>query len=199
MRRRALGDRRAVSVSQTNMGMLATVRGDLQQALERFVEAHALADEVGDRWLSAVGRHNLGNVTRDLGQLDEAAGHFLPALDAYAENDDRWSLAHVFEDVAVWLLARGAAGDAEAVSLLAAAERLREEIGAPRFPPTEAALAEALAPARGAHPGRRARPRRGLGTVRRPRPDDPTGQPAAERVVVRGLASWRVNHENAAI
>ena len=98
------------------------------------------------------GRHNLGNVTRDLGQLEEAAGHFLPALDAYAENDDRWSLAHVFEDVAVWLLARGAAGDAEAVSLLAAAERLREEIGAPRFPPTEAALAEALAPAQARTP-----------------------------------------------
>ena len=70
-------------------------------------------------------------------------------------NDDRWSLAHLFEDVAVWLLARGPAGDAEAVSLLAAAERLREEIGAPRFPPTEAALDEALAPARDAHPGRR--------------------------------------------
>ena len=45
------------------------------------------------------------------------------------------------------MLARGPAGDAEAVSLLAAAESLREEIGAPRFPPTEAALAEALAPA----------------------------------------------------
>ena len=43
-------------------------------------------------------------------------------------------------------------GDAEAVSLLAAAERLREEIGAPRFPPTEAALDEALAPAASATP-----------------------------------------------
>ena len=112
-----------MSVSLTNMGMLATARGDLQQALERFVEAHALAEEVGDPWVVAVGRHNLGNVTRDLGDLDEAAGHFVPALDAYAEHDDRWSLAHVFEDVAVWLLARGPAGDAEAVSLLAAAER----------------------------------------------------------------------------
>ncbi len=151
-RRRALGDRRAVSVSQTNMGMLATVRGDLPQAFDRFVEAHALADEVGDRWLTAVGLHNLGNVTRDLGRLDEAAAHFRPALDAYAENDDRWSLAHVFEDVAVWLLARGPEGDADAVSLLAAAERLRDEIGAPRFPPTEAALEEALQPARARTP-----------------------------------------------
>ena len=114
-RRRALGDLRAVSVSQTNMGMLATVRGDLEQAQDRFVEAHALADEVGDRWLTAVGLHNLGNVTRDLGDLDAAAAHFLPVLDAYAEHDDRWSLAHLFEDVALWLLARGAAGDAEAV------------------------------------------------------------------------------------
>jgi tetratricopeptide (TPR) repeat protein len=147
-RRRALGDLRAVSVSQTNMGMLATTRGELAQAKGRFVEAHALADEVGDRWLTAVGLHNLGNVTRDLGDLDAAAAYFLPVLDAYADNDDRWSLAHLFEDVAVWLLARGPAGDAEAVSLLAAAESLREEIGAPRFPPTQVALDEALAPAR---------------------------------------------------
>ena len=35
---------------------------------------------------------------------------------------------------------------------MAAAERLREEIGAPRFPPTETALAEALAPARARTP-----------------------------------------------
>ena len=76
-----------------------------------------------------------------------AAGHFAPALETYVERDDRWSLAHLFEDIALWLLARGPAGDAEAVSLLAAAESLRVEIGAPRFPPTEAAIAEALAPA----------------------------------------------------
>jgi hypothetical protein len=69
-------------------------------------------------------------------------------MGAYVERDDLWSLAHLFEDVALWILASGPAGDAEAVSLLAASERLREEIGAPRFPPTEAALAEALAPAR---------------------------------------------------
>ena len=130
------------------MGMLAQLRGDLVDSRDRFVEAHALADEVGDRWLVAVGLHNLGNVTRDLGDLDAAAAHFLPVLDAYADHDDLWSLAHLFEDVAVWLLARGATGDAEAVSLLAAAEGLREEIGAPRFPPTEVALDAALAPAR---------------------------------------------------
>ena len=41
------------------------------------------------------------------------------------------------------------------MSLIAAAERLRAEIGAPRFPPTEAALDEALAPARDRDLGRR--------------------------------------------
>ena len=170
-----------------------------EQALERFVEAHALADEVGDRWLTAVGLHNLGNVTRDLGQLDEAAGHFLPVLDAYAENDDRWSLAHVFEDVAVWLLARGPAGDAEAVSLLAAAERLREEIGAPRFPPTEAALAEALAPAQARTPADVLDRAAASGRVRRPRPDDPTGQPAPERVAVSRARKLACRPREAAI
>ncbi len=151
-RRRALRDMRAVAVSLTNMGMLSTVRGDLRVALDRFLEAQALAEEVGDPWVVAVGRHNLGNVTRDLGDLDAAAGHFAAAMAAYDERDDRWSLAHVFEDVALWLLARGPEGDAEAVSLLAAAGRLREEIGAPRFPPTEAAIEEALTPARARTP-----------------------------------------------
>jgi adenylate cyclase len=46
------------------------------------------------------------------------------------------------------MLIRGPDDDVEATWLLGAAEALRAEIGAPRFPPTEAALAEALAPAR---------------------------------------------------
>ncbi|MEO5852360.1 MAG: AAA family ATPase [Nocardioides sp.] len=151
-RRRALGDRRAVSVSLTNMGMLAIVRDDLDLALARFVEAQSLAEEVGDPWVVAVGRHNLGNVTRDLGDLDAAAGHFAHALGAYVEREDRWSLAHLFEDVAVWLMAGGRGGDEPAATLLGAAEAVRAAIGAPRFPPTEAALAAALAPARARTP-----------------------------------------------
>jgi hypothetical protein len=130
------------------MGMLATVRGDLRLAHDRFLEAQSLAEEVGDPWVVAVGRHNLANVSRDLGDLGPAAADFRVALNGYVERDDRWSLAHVFEDIAVWALARGAADDADAVFLLAAAERLRVEIGAPRFPPTEAALSDSLAPAR---------------------------------------------------
>ncbi len=174
-RRRALDDRRAVSVSLTNMGMLATVRDDLPLALERFVEAEALAEEVGDPWVVAVGRHNLGNVTRDLGDLDASAVHFGKALSAYAERDDRWSLAHVFEDIALWSLARDAGGDGPAVALIAAAERLRTEIGAPRFPPTEAALTTALEAARSrttsaAEVGRRHGGGRPAGTGRGGRP-----------------------------
>ena len=147
-RRRALGDRRAVSVSLTNMGMLATVRGDLPLARERFEEAQTLAEEVGDPWVVAVGRHNLANVSRDLGDLASAAADFRVALDAYVERDDLWSVAHVLEDVAVWALARGVSYDEPAAYLLGAAAHVRQQIGAPRFAPTEAALSEALAPAR---------------------------------------------------
>ena len=137
-----------MSVSLTNMGMLATVRGDLPLALERFVEAQALAEEVGDPWVVAVGHHNLGNLTRDLGDLDASAEHLGKVLGAYAERDDRWSMAHLLEDIALWVLAGGTADDAEAVALIAAAEQLRAEIGAPRFPATDIILAEALEPAR---------------------------------------------------
>jgi hypothetical protein len=124
------------------------VRGDLPLARERFVEAQLLAEEVGDPWVVAVGRHNLANVSRDLGDLGPAASDFRVALAAYVERDDRWSVAHVLEDVAVWRLLGDQRCDADAAYLLGAAERLREEIGAPRFPPTEAAIDEALQPAR---------------------------------------------------
>ena len=144
-RRRALDDHRAVSVSLTNMGMLATTRGDLPLALERFTEAQALAEEVGDPWMVAVGHHNLGNLTRDLGDRDASAAHLRGALGAYAERDDRWSIAHLLEDVALWVLAGSSTDDLAAVTLIAAALRVREEIGAPRFPPTEAALERATA------------------------------------------------------
>ncbi|MGB0099849.1 MAG: tetratricopeptide repeat protein [Nocardioides sp.] len=145
-RRRVLDDQRAVAVSLTNMGMLATARDRLPAARERFIEAQTLAERVGDPWLVAVNRHNLGNVDRDLGDLDSAGGHFKQALGAYAERDDRWSLAHLFEDIALWLLCRDA--DVDAVWLVAAAGRVRDEIGAPRFSPTETALRRALLPSR---------------------------------------------------
>jgi hypothetical protein len=131
-----------------NMGMLASGRGDLAAAYERFAEAEQLAGDVGDPWLESVGRHNLGNVARDLGDLEASARHLGHALTAYVEHDDRWSVAHVLEDVALWLVASGPEGDADALRLIGAAERLREEINAPRFPPTEAQLGEAVALAR---------------------------------------------------
>jgi class 3 adenylate cyclase/tetratricopeptide (TPR) repeat protein len=147
-RRRDLGDQRAVSVSLTNMGMLATTRGDLPLARGRFLEAQELAEAVGDPWVVAVGRHNSANVSRDLGDLASAASDFRLALDGYVERDDLWSVAHLFEDAALLAIARGEEDGATALFLVAAAERLREEIGAPRFAPTQAALDAALAPAR---------------------------------------------------
>ena len=149
------GDLRAVSVSLTNMGMLATVRGELALARDRFVEAQALADEVGDPWLVAVGRHNLGNVTRDLGDLDAAAASLRARRSTRTPSTTtagRWPTS-----------SRTSRSGCSPAGRPATPRRsrcwprpsgLREEIGAPRFPPTQAALDEALAPARGAHPGR---------------------------------------------
>ncbi len=169
-RRRALDDRRAVSVSLTNMGMLATVRGDLRLARERFVEAQSLAEEVGDPWVVAVGRHNLANVSRDLGDLGSAAADFGSRWTATssATTAGRWPTCS--RTSPCWALARGADDDADAVFLLAAAERLRGEIGAPRFPPTEAALAESLAPARDRTPPDLLDAGPGRGSRGRPRP-----------------------------
>ena len=117
-----------MSVSLTNMGMLATVRGDLSLAVERFVEAQALAEEVGDPgwWPSAATTSATPAVTWATWTLPRAISR--RPSGAYDDRDDRWSVAHLLEDIALWLLARGPEGDAEAVSLLATAEQLREEI-----------------------------------------------------------------------
>ena len=152
-RRRRLADRRAVSVSLTNMGMLATARGDLRAGPRRASprpRSWQRRSATPGWWASAT--TTSATPTRDLGDLEAARGHFGPALATYVEHDDLWSLAHLFEDVAVWLLARGR-GRRRRRGLVArgggvAAGGDRRAAGSPR--PQEA-LDEALRPALRAH------------------------------------------------
>jgi tetratricopeptide (TPR) repeat protein len=141
--RTALGDRRAIGVSQTNLGMIASLQGLYGEARERFDEAIRLNREVGDTWMVAICHNNLGNALRGLGDHTGARQHYAESVRAYRDYDDRWALAFLVEDVAV--LATVLGEHERAISLIGAADGLRDEIGAPRPPALEEELAEALA------------------------------------------------------
>ena len=145
--RRELGDRWAIANSMTNLGMIALLEGQCGEARARFEEAMSLYREVGRlAGVVALSDNNLGNATRDLGDLATAAEHYRASLRApTAITDDKWALAFLLEDVGRF----GALiGEAEsALELLGAADRLREEIGAPRAESLEAEIAKAIGPA----------------------------------------------------
>ncbi|RKS68005.1 adenylate/guanylate cyclase family protein [Motilibacter peucedani] len=141
--REEVGDPWAVCVSRNNLGMVALLRHDYEQATEHVEESMRLAAQVGDLWVVAVGEHNLGNALLGLDEPGEAAWHYRAALQAYLDHDDSWSLALLVEDVVALAAREGAAEDA--LTLLGAADALRDELGAERPPATERLLADAMA------------------------------------------------------
>ncbi len=143
-----IGNRWAIGVSQNNLGMIALLQGDYAAAVDRFTEAMRLNREVGDLWMVAIAHNNLGNATRELDDLSAAAQHLAEALAGYRRFEDRWALAIVYEDIAA-LAARRGRGD-QALMLVGAADTLRAEIGSPRSPAQDEALAITLTPARAA-------------------------------------------------
>ncbi len=140
-----VGDRWAISVSETNLGMIALLERRHDQARRHFEEAMRLSREVGDSWMVAVTDNNLGNANRDLGDQASAAAHFQASLEAYRDYADKWAMAFLLEDVGRF----GAlVGEPEtALTLIGAADSLREEIGAPRATSLEVEIAQAISPA----------------------------------------------------
>ena len=99
--RRELGDRWAIAVSPTNLGMIAVLQERYDEAREQFEEAMRLNREVGDAWMVAISHNNLGNANRGLGDLDAARRHYAESLRAYRAYDDKWATAFLLEDVAL--------------------------------------------------------------------------------------------------
>ena len=141
--RTELGDRRAIAVSLTNLGMIAVHRHDYAEAHARFDDAMRLNQEVGDAWMVAISHNNLGNAARGLGDHDAARVHYAESLRAYRDYDDKWALAFLLEDIGQLAVLLGE--PRQALELVGAADRLRDEIGAPRSPGLEEQLETQLA------------------------------------------------------
>jgi len=153
--RRAIDDRWAIAVSYTNLGMIAVHEERFDDARELFEDSMRLNAEVGDTWMVAIAHNNLGNANRGLGRYAEALDHYAAALATIRTYRDYWALAFLFEDIALLALGRAAdtgdtaAGAAHEIAvargLIAAADRWRAEIAAPRPVTVERELAARLA------------------------------------------------------
>jgi predicted ATPase/DNA-binding CsgD family transcriptional regulator len=130
------GNLRAIATALINLGACALYRDELPLARERLEQALVRARTLGFQEAIAWAVHELAIVTRrDRRPATEYAPMLREALLVHQQLGDRWRLASVLEEIAGAVLVRH--DPALAVEVLATAEALREELGAP-IPPAEA-------------------------------------------------------------
>jgi predicted ATPase/DNA-binding CsgD family transcriptional regulator len=131
------GNARAIATALINYGACALYRGELALARERLERALADARNVSFQEGIAWALNELAIVTR---RERRPAGEYAPILREslliHQQLGDRWRLASVLEEIAGAVLVRH--DPMVAAELLAAAEAVREQLGAP-VPPVEAA------------------------------------------------------------
>lgn len=127
--KRELGDRWGMANSLSNLGLVAYNQGDYPAARAFFEESLTLRREIGDRGGIAISLNNLGNVALVQNEEDTARAFFRESLTIKHELGDRWGMAFALEGLAAAEAGLGRA--ILAAQLWGAAERLREEIGAP--------------------------------------------------------------------
>ncbi len=130
--RRELGDRRGMASTLGNLAVVAAVQGDYAAARVLQEESLALFRELGDRGGIATALVNLGTVSQEQGDYAGARGRYEESLVLYRELGDRRGIVQTLEDLATLAAAGGLAR--RGARLWGAAERLREEIGAPLSP-----------------------------------------------------------------
>lgn len=144
--RRESGDRLGIAHSLNNLGNVAMDQGYFQEARDRLEEALKLRREMGDRWAIGNTLNNLGNVARSQRDLLTALTLYRESLIINRELGDRWALAYLLEDSGILAVIEGF--PEFAIRLVAAASRLREEIGAPLSPAEKEKLEASLKLAR---------------------------------------------------
>jgi tetratricopeptide (TPR) repeat protein len=132
--RRALGNLAGVSVSLTSLGLIAARQNDLQGAKLLYQESLAIVRELGNKAGVAVCLNNLGEISYRLGEFDSGEAMLWEALHIQHEIGDRLSLAYTLESIAAAAQLQGSSE--AALRFFAAAEALRETLGAP-LPPLE--------------------------------------------------------------
>lgn len=115
-----------------NLGILAFVRHDDEQAIAFANEAIEVANVFADSWGLSIALRTLGDVALRRGAIGDAAGKFIESLDVSRESGSRWGIANslaAFGSLAVAL------GEMEqAITCFASAKTLYDALGI-RVPP----------------------------------------------------------------
>jgi tetratricopeptide (TPR) repeat protein len=143
-------DRRRIAAAQINLSNLASSQGDLAFAEQLLNQSISTLRDLDHPVYIAHALSNLGDVRLKQGDHPGAAVAFLESVALARDTHDRGTLPYSLEGLGDVALAQGALN--RAAVLLGAAERLREEIGAP-LPPIMAVHRSAqVAAARAAAP-----------------------------------------------
>jgi predicted ATPase len=143
---RQLGNQSSAAWSLNHLADIALHQKDFGEAHRLYREAYDLFRSVGDRWGIARSYADLGRLASEQNNQDGARSLFEQALKAFLGLGHSRGLAMVLEG-----LARSAVREGDfdrALTLAAAAEGLRQRVGAPKRTLERAALDDALQPAR---------------------------------------------------
>ena len=137
-----LGDRVGVGWALTALGMVARADGRRDVARSRLEHSLAVWREVGDRQNTANVLGTLAALARDAGEFDHATALLCDGLGILREVGDRRAIAFVLEGFAGLAAAQGHA--IRSIAIVAAAQAIRERIGAPAPPSWRVELDRAL-------------------------------------------------------
>ncbi len=137
-----LGDRNGAAWSLNQQGDVAREQGDVAEAGTVYQRALSAFREAGDGWGCARSLADLGSIACEQGDHSAARARYRESLAIFASLGHKRGIARVLEGLACLALARGDAP--RALSVAAAAARLRTLIGAPLTPADQSKLDQNL-------------------------------------------------------
>jgi predicted ATPase/DNA-binding SARP family transcriptional activator len=132
--KRDLGDLRGVAIALNNLGIVSRDLGDEATAQACHEESLARFRDLGDSWGIALALNNLGRLARGRADYPLARELHLESLSLRRDLGDRLAISYSLDDVGRLALVEG--NHRRAVRLFAAADAVREAIGAP-LPPAD--------------------------------------------------------------
>jgi predicted ATPase len=142
---RGLGDGNGVGWSLNHLGDLAFEQNDFAEASRLYREGYEVFRGLGERWGMATSLADLGRLAAESNDHERARDFLKQALTTFAKLGHTRGVARILEESACVAVREGDLD--HALRLSAAAEGLRQRVGAPRRPAEQARLDRILEPA----------------------------------------------------